>query len=282
MRACALTLCLATPLVGAVVKAGASTRADSEQGAVAVGEFRLTPVRVVDFAAGATEVLSDGIVSWYDDEPTLTGIPLGPSMAYVTPPLLVLNDDVRAHPLAFSVAITGVKAGLADLLVQLNTREPTLERSRLNYRRLATFVLTGAVYQGLFQYWLFNVVLPTLLPGHSLRATLQKVLAANLIADPVFFFPFFYILHEALACSPGQVFRMSTVSSALGKYYANCLYDWRNSWSIWLPGHAITYGVMPPHLRMPWIAAVSFGYIALLSVTRGSRPTQKPSKPTGA
>ena len=28
--------------------------------------------------------------------------------------------------------------------------------------------------------------------------------------------------------------------------------------------------VMPTHLRMPWIAGVSFGYVCLLSLTRGS------------
>ena len=40
---------------------------------------------------------------------------------------------------------------------------------------------------------------------------------------------------------------------------------------MWLPGHMVTYGLMPMHLRMVWIAAVSFGYLSLLSFTRGSR-----------
>ena len=28
--------------------------------------------------------------------------------------------------------------------------------------------------------------------------------------------------------------------------------------------------MVPPHLRMPWIAVVSFGYVCLLSFTRGT------------
>ena len=39
---------------------------------------------------------------------------------------------------------------------------------------------------------------------------------------------------------------------------------------IWFPGYGLTYGVMPVHLRMPTIAAVSFGYVCLLSFTRGA------------
>ena len=31
----------------------------------------------------------------------------------------------------------------------------------------------------------------------------------------------------------------------------------------------MTYGVLPPHLRMPWIALLSFGYLGVLSFTRG-------------
>jgi protein Mpv17 len=271
MRACALALCIAVPLVGAA--AGASA-----EGYDARVDFRIAPVRHVDLP-GHEEVQRERA-----DEAVLAGIQVDSeswrNSWMVAPmwPFDVLNNNVRKHPVAYSVAITGIKAGLADLLVQVYGSA----KERVSARRLATFVLTGAVYQGLFQYWLFNVVFVSWFPGDTLRATAQKVLAANLLADPLCFFPFFYILNEALSRAPGQVFRVATVSAALGKYYQNCLFDWRNSWCIWLPGHAVTYGVMPPHLRMPWIATVSFGYISLLSLTRGEKPTLPPSKPTGA
>ena len=95
------------------------------------------------------------------------------------------------------------------------------------------------------------------------------MLAANLIADPVFFFPTFYTLKEALARPPEEALRLDTVRVALNKYYTNCFVDWRNTWGVWFGGHVVTFGLMPMHLRMPWIAAVSFGYLSLLSVTRG-------------
>ena len=39
---------------------------------------------------------------------------------------------------------------------------------------------------------------------------------------------------------------------------------------VWIPGHIVTYGVMPPAFRLPWMSFLSFGYVGLLSVTRGT------------
>jgi hypothetical protein len=47
---------------------------------------------------------------------------------------------------------------------------------------------------------------------------------------------------------------------ALGKYREHALQDWVNSWKFWIPGHIVSFGFCPPHLRFPWMATVSFGY----------------------
>jgi hypothetical protein len=39
---------------------------------------------------------------------------------------------------------------------------------------------------------------------------------------------------------------------------------------LWIPGHVVTYGMMPPAFRLPWMSILSFGYVGVLSVTRGS------------
>ena len=60
------------------------------------------------------------------------------------------------------------------------------------------------------------------------------------------------------------------MSGALAKYRENCVVDIRNSWMVWVPGHIVTYGLMPPAFRLPWMSCLSFGYVGLLSVTRGT------------
>lgn len=185
--------------------------------------------------------------------------------------LRAINDVLKARPVTSSMVITCVKAGCADLLVQTVIEQ----RKEIDRRRLATFFAFGCFYQGGFQYFLFNTVFERWFPGRALRPTLKKILCANAIADPVFFFPTFYTIKEMLGRERQDAFRLDTLQTALGNYYQNCFKDWRNTWTFWLPGHAITYGIMPMHLRMPWVAGVSFGYVALLSFTRGAAPTKK-------
>jgi hypothetical protein len=104
-----------------------------------------------------------------------------------------------------------------------------------------------------------------------------QVLASNLFADPVLFFPVFYTFKESLNRPMQRVFQFDTVRSALAKYRNNCYNDLKNSFTFWLPGHCVTYGLCPTHLRMPWIAALSFGYVSLLSLTRGAEHRWQPS-----
>lgn len=179
-----------------------------------------------------------------------------------------LNNAMRANPFKTSVIVTTVKAGVADLMVQRLVER----REQVDKRRLVTFLIFGCVYQGCFQYCVINLWLEKLFPGRSLLQTTRKIAAVNFIADPVFFFPCFYTLKEALAryaqCST-DILSLDTLRAAFSKYSDNCLADWRNTWATWIPGHCMTYGVLPMHLRMPWVAAMSFGYLSLLSFTRG-------------
>jgi protein Mpv17 len=186
----------------------------------------------------------------------------------VTEEIRRLNDLMERHPLKTSLWVTGTKAGLADAFVQTQVER----KSELDPQRLAAFTLFGFGYQGGFQYWMMTKLWERIFPGAQFVPVVQKILATNLISDPVFFFPTFYTLREALAYPQKAASAPSSVvSSALAKYRMRCLEDWRNTWAVWFPGHAITYGLMPLHLRMPWVATLSFGYLCILSYTRGDR-----------
>ena len=139
-------------------------------------------------------------------------------------------------------------------------------RERVDRKRMAMFFAFGAGYQGCAQYWMLNHWFEWWFTAHRF-STAKKVLAANLIADPVFFFPTFYSLKEILAT--GECTR-ETVPAALAKYRSNLFEDIRNSWMIWFPTHMVTYALVPIHLRMPWVACVSFGYVGLVSMMRGA------------
>ena len=191
------------------------------------------------------------------------------------PMLRRLNAAAARRPLLASLIATGAKASAADAIVQLALER----RGALDRRRNAAFAAFGFAYQGGFQYFLVNVVVERLAPGKAALAVLKKVLLMNFVCDPLLFFPAFYTMREAMAT---QALDGSTVTAALAKYRANCWADWRTTWSIWLAGHAVTWGIMPRHLRMPWVAGLSFAYVAVLSATRGDLAVHPLSASTAA
>jgi len=168
---------------------------------------------------------------------------------------------LQRHPFLSAVSITTINAFLADLLTQL-----VFEKSGWNKARSALFCAFGFLYQGCAQYAIVNGGWEKLFPGTKPRNVIAKICGMNLISDPLLFMPTFYIFKEFL-----QVGTLSwgMVKAALLAYQSNALMDWRNSWMVWFPGHAVTYGVMPTHKRIPWMAFLSFFYMCVLSLTRG-------------
>ena len=90
----------------------------------------------------------------------------------------------------------------------------------------------------------------------------------NGVCDPLFFFPTFYSVKSLLTGLPLGCTPTQCVGNGLGDYRRNYLQDWLNSWAMWVPGHCVTAN-LAPHMRIPWVAVVSFGYCCVLSATRG-------------
>lgn len=184
-----------------------------------------------------------------------------------------INNKFALHPFKTAVAFCTVKAVSADAFTQ-----KALEgKHEFDTDRLAVFCTFGFFYQGTFQYFLWNVVFESIWPGTALRACLSKVVATNLISDPVFFFPVFYTIREAFAAHSADVTVL--VPAALAKYAQNYRTDWTMSWCAWVPGHCVTYFLMPIHLRVPWVATASFFYVCLLSYMRGDTFKDQKSTP---
>ena len=178
---------------------------------------------------------------------------------------------LKRHPFLSAISITTVNAVVADLMTQLVFQKSI---AGWNAQRTLVFGVFGLLYQGMVQYFIVNGVWEKVFPGTSKRAVFSKICAMNLLSDPLFFMPTFYIFQQAMTTGMAGASLTSSittiVSTALSSYKANCLIDWRNSWMVWFPGHAVTYGVMPSHKRIPWMAFLSFFYMCILSITRGS------------
>ena len=52
-------------------------------------------------------------------------------------------------------------------------------------------------------------------------------------------------------------------------------------WAVWVPAQLINFSFVPRHLRIPYVAAVSFGWTVILSVMQGKFDTAKLAQEAG-
>ena len=193
------------------------------------------------------------------------------------PMLHAIAKVPRQQPLPFGVAVTSAKTAAADVL----TQKVVLRRewAALDLARVSVFALYGALYLGGVQYWLFCRVYPRLLPlasrfaalpfGAKIRDTrgFMSVLAQVGLDQglhwPLSAIPCFYYFKGL-----GEGEPLAASAAALRQHWQS---DVLACWAFWLPADALSFGLLPLHMQVPFAAAVSFAYTAFVSYRRGGR-----------
>lgn len=187
--------------------------------------------------------------------------------SYLKTPLLRFGrlyvDTAEKHPAATGIVTTVVKTSAADLFAQ-----KVLERKEeVDWRRHGMFVGFGLFYLGGFQYYLYNHLFVkwcsgiTAVLGHHGSAPV-KTFIDQAIHHPFFYFPAFYMLKGGVEGRPLQ----STVEKYRAELWDNC----KALWMLWVPAQLVNFAVVPRHLRIPFVAGVSFAWTVVLSLMRGA------------
>lgn len=186
------------------------------------------------------------------------------------------------RPFSFGVAISTVKTGAADYIAQMYIEE----RQTLDRTRSAVFLMWGAVYLGGVQYLIYSHLFPRVLfPSAATfvakpfaerladragqQVVAQQVALDQFLHHPLVLFPCFYIVkeHVELSATPA----LSVARTGLQKYATNVWDDCLFCWRTWVPAFFVNFSVCPIHMRIPFVAAVSFGFTAFFSIRRGER-----------
>ena len=175
-----------------------------------------------------------------------------------------INRFMMQYPKQTSVGATCLKTLGADLLVQIMIDKNSI--NNIDWTRAAVFGTFGFFYLGIFQYWLYNTKYFKWFPGVSFKSTIQKVALDQFIKHPVLYWPTFYFLQTSLN---ERKMDIQTIKSAGNIYKTNIVSDMKAMWTVWIPTQCITFGLMPLHLRLPFIASVSFFWCCLLSFMHG-------------
>lgn len=123
------------------------------------------------------------------------------------------------------------------------------------------FILYGAVYSGVAQEYIYNSIFPAIFGrGSDLLSVLGKVLFDQAVVLPFLCLPVMYAIKSVIigGLSPNE---------AASIY----MYDLRErrllqkAWKLWIPVKLIKFSIVPEHLRITFLAAVSFFWMILLS-----------------
>ena len=206
-----------------------------------------------------------------------------------------LETFFQTQPYLAAFVTCATKACTADALAQSTTAKSTNDNKTsqkqssiatatvssekdFDVHRNLAFFLYGGFWQGMFQQFLFSTVYPTWFASNldgipSLWTTLEQVAFDTTIMGPCICMPIVYSIKSLLASSTTENDNDTNfVQRGLSKYWHDITTQGilQTYWSIWIPAQCMTFGVVPSHLRVAFVAAVSFCWVTILSTVSSS------------
>ncbi len=211
-----------------------------------------------------------------------------------------VSDFYQNFPLQSAVLTCGVKASVADTIAQVkpqieennnseiasseesheiqtlsqlkstNIQQPSKKKNRIDWqaRRNLAYVLYGGIFVGLMSHVEYSYVFPFLFGDEkTLAITTEKVFFDNLISAPIMWLPPAYFIKAWVYGSDDDESSEGVFAEGLKKY----LVDVRENnllgqyWAIWFPAQSVSFSVVPDHLRVAFMASISFFWFILFS-----------------
>lgn len=210
--------------------------------------------------------------------------------------LTEVSEFYADFPLQSAVLTCGVKASVADVIAQLNTDTPPTEETEdeasatamttamettmeeydldmsaianLEWRRNLAYIIYGGIFVGLMCHLEYDYAFPFMfarngvdyaVQQHVPQTIVSEILFDNFISGPLLWLPPAYLIKAVIYDYP--------LKEGLEKY----VYDIKENgllkqyWKIWLPAQTVSFSVVPDHLRVPFMASISFFWFILFS-----------------
>lgn len=203
-----------------------------------------------------------------------------------------VSDFYQNFPMQSAILTCGVKASLADSLAQFKDSVTSATATTLNkndnnkvqfsqqqqqqqrkaaaddvddsfnweFRRNMAYVLYGGIFVGLMCHLEYNLLFPRLFGmDHSFTTIAEKVVFDDFVSAPLAWLPPAYLIKA-------WVYDYS-MKEGLQKYWRDiCENDLLiKYWTIWVPAQTVSFSVVPDHLRVAFMASISFFWFILFS-----------------
>ena len=191
----------------------------------------------------------------------------------------ILNSFLETQPYLAAFLTCSFKASAADFVAQTKlgatTSDDGRSSSHFDLSRNLAFLFYGGIWQGMFQQFLFTAIYPSIfgVDHSSMAAVAPQVAFDTLFMGPCIFLPVCYTVKSFFTSADG--ISWDTVTSGLTKYRDDVTQTGllQLFWSMWIPAQFMTFGVLPPHLRVVFVALVSFFWVCALSTISSSNAT---------
>jgi len=140
-------------------------------------------------------------------------------------------------------------------------------------RNLA-YVIYGGMYTGIAQHFIYNELFPQIF-GHDPTGltVFSEVVANALVVGPLIGMPIAYLIKALVLQQPSpssdddNTNSSNPISEGLRRYTEDCCSKGLliKYWAVWCPVQTLTFSVVPEHLRVAFMAAVSFFWFVILS-----------------
>jgi len=177
-----------------------------------------------------------------------------------------VSEFYADFPLQAAVLTCGIKASVADGIAQIRSLESPLRKLEdIEFRRNLAYVLYGGIFIGALCHYEYDVMFPILFGiEHNLSTSIKEVLFDNFISGPIMILPPSYLIKAIIydySLREGLQKYVNDIKSngLLLKY-----------WSIWIPAQSVSFTVVPDHLRVVFMASVSFFWFILFSTVSSS------------
>ena len=149
-----------------------------------------------------------------------------------------------------------------------NSDSTTLSPRRkmpFSIKRNLALLFYGGLYQGCAQSLIYNNLFSVLFgAGTHHRTVLMKVCVDMLLIQPALSLPIAYVIKA-------PIFGHS-LSDSIRRYVLDVKHKklLQTCWLVWTPTQIVSFTVIPPHLRISFMACVSFFWIILFSTLTSS------------
>lgn len=208
----------------------------------------------------------------------------GASSFSLQPALSAINTAFELNPYAAGAFVAGFKAGSADIVAQKRQirmanaekdEESKKEKKGIDIRRALSFLMYGAIYQGLAQEYTYNHLYPVLFGTETTAINvLKKVFCDMAIQTPLLTLPIAYYSKALLV---GNSFKEAMTHYLDDVKNRGLLFKF---WGLWTPVQCLTFSIIPEHFRVSFIALVSFFWVIILSSLSAAKDSDIETKST--